>query len=400
MSKPLSMQAIRSNAASFVRDWRDEEGYERGQAQSFIRDLLGVFGITETRAAIYEMRAARSSTAGQGFIDALVPGLAVIEMKSAGRDLVAAEQQALDYLDSLNDAEMPRYVLTSDFKRFRLLELNTEAGPAIEFALEDLPATVDALAFFAGYGVRRFGSQAQEAASIKAAQLMADLWEQLEGSGYTDHEASIFMVRTLFALYADDSAVWERDLFLEFIETRTSADGSDLGAQLAVLYQAMARPVESRNRNLDELVMRFPYVNGGIFEETLSIPSFTEAMRETLIDCCAFNWADISPAIFGSLFQAVKDAKARRDLGEHYTTETNILKLIGPMFLDELRQRFTDGHHDAARLRALRRDMADMRFLDPAAGCGNFLVVYTVRCANSSSMSCFGSRSSARAAPR
>lgn len=204
---------------------------------------------------------------------------------------------------------------------------------------------------------------------------MASLWEELEGSGFTDHEASVFMVRTLFALYADDAAVWERDQFLEFIETRTSPDGSDLGSALAQLYQAMGRPTDMRNRHLDELIQRFPYVNGDIFEEQLSLPSFDASMRDVLLQCCAFNWADISPAIFGSPFQAVKDKKSRRDLGEHYTTETNIMKLIGPMFLDELRERFELAHHDAAKLRALRKDMGRMRFLDPAAGCGNFLVI-------------------------
>jgi len=375
MPKAPSLQQIRSSAAGFARSWQDEEGYERGQAQSFVRDLLGVFGVTESRAAVYEMRAQRSSTGSHGYIDALVPGLVAIEMKSAGKDLEAAERQALDYLDSLSDAEMPRYVLTSDFKRFRLVDLHESAQGSFEFGLEELPVEVDRLAFLAGYGHRDFGSKEQETASIKAAQLMAGIWEQLEGSGFTDHEASVFMVRTLFALYADDSAVWEKDLFLEFIETRTSEDGSDLGAQLSVLFQAMARPTNARMSHLDELVQRFPYVNGDIYQEVLGIPAFNKSMRDTLLRCCAFNWSEISPAIFGSLFQAVKDSKARRSLGEHYTTETNILKVIRPMFLDQLRERFEGGFQDATKLRALRRDMGKMRFLDPAAGCGNFLLV-------------------------
>lgn len=375
MAKAPSLQQIRSGANSFVKEWRDAEGYERGEAQSFVRDLLTVFGITHSRAGLYEYRAQRQSTGKQGYIDALIPGQVVIEMKSTGRDLGAAELQATDYLDGLTDVEMPRYVLTSDFKTFRLLDLENPNEPAVEFTLEQLPVEVERLAFLAGYGVRKFGSAEQEKASIKAAKLMADLWEELEGSGFTDHEASIFMVRTLFALYADDAAVWERDQFLEFIETRTSDDGTDLGSKLAELYQAMARPTAARNKHLDELIQRFPYVNGGIFDEQLSIPSFDKSMRDSLLQCCAFNWAGISPAIFGSLFQAVKDKVSRRDLGEHYTTETNIKKLIGPMFLDDLRRRFDESTHDAAKLRALRRDMSGMRFLDPAAGCGNFLVV-------------------------
>lgn len=375
MPKSLSMNEIRARAARFTREWQHETGDERQQAQSFVRDLLGVYGITQTRAAFYEKRVKRSSTGARGYIDALLPGLAIIEMKSAGKDLAAGERQALDYIDDLPDPEVPRWVLTSDFHRFRLLDLRAEADAVQEFSLSELRGSADKLAFLAGYGERDFGSRVQESASIKAAKLMASLYEALEGSGYDDHEASVFLVRTLFALYADDSGVWDRDLFLEFLETRTAADGSDLGPQLSLLYQVMGREPSRRQSNLDELIARFPYVNGGVFEEPLSIPSFDAAMRDRLVAAAMFNWSAISPAVFGSLFQAVKDKSARRELGEHYTTETNILKVIGPMFLDELRQRFTDDYHDATKLRKLRADMAQMRFLDPACGCGNFLVV-------------------------
>lgn len=369
------MNEIRTRAAQFANEWRDEPGDERQQAQSFVRDLLGVYGITQTRAAFYEKRVKRSSTGARGYIDALIPGIALIEMKSAGKDLVAAEQQALDYIDDLPDPEIPRWVITSDFHRFRLLDLHAETDTVHEFTLLELREHVDKLAFLAGYGERAFGSKEQEAASIKAAKLMASLYEALEGSGYDDHEASVFLVRTLFALYADDAGVWDRDLFLEFLETRTAPDGSDLGPQLSLLYQVMGRELGRRQSNIDELIARFPYVNGGVFEESLSIPSFDSSMRDRLIAAAMFNWSTISPAIFGSLFQAVKDKTARRELGEHYTTETNIMKVIGPMFLDELRQRFTDGYHDTAKLKKLRADMGLMRFLDPACGCGNFLVV-------------------------
>ncbi len=371
------MNEIRTRAARFSREWKHEPGEERQQAQSFVRDLLGAYGITQTRAAFYEKRVKRSSTGSRGYIDALIPGLALIEMKSAGKDLIAAERQALDYIDDLPDPEVPRWVLTSDFQRFRLLDLHAEIGVGpVEFSLSQLRDNAEKLAFLAGYGERTFGSKAQEAASIKAAKLMASLYEALEGSGYDDdHEASVFLVRTLFALYADDAGVWERDLFLEFLETRTAQDGSDLGPQLSLLYQVMGRAPSRRQSNLDELIARFPYVNGGVFEDSLSIPTFDAEMRRRLVEATMFNWSAISPAIFGSLFQAIKDKTARRELGEHYTTETNIMKVIGPMFLDELRQRFTDGFHDTRALKKLRTDMGEMRFLDPACGCGNFLVV-------------------------
>ena len=204
---------------------------------------------------------------------------------------------------------------------------------------------------------------------------MADLYEALDGSGYSDHEASIFLIRTLFCLYGDDAGLWERDLFTEFLDTRTHEDGSDLGAQLALLYQTLNTPTERRQSTLDELISRFPYVNGGIFAEPLSIPSFSSAMRDELMRACAFDWSGISPAVFGSLFQAVKSPQARRELGEHYTSETNILKTLGPLFLDDLREHFAEHTHDLTKLKELRQELRELRIMDPACGCGNFLVV-------------------------
>lgn len=360
-----------------MAQWRDAEGYERGEAQSFVRDLLRVFGITRSTAAVYEKRAQRASTGGQGYIDALISGTALIEMKSAGADLAKAEAQALDYIESLTEHESPDFVITSDFRNFRLLDLTADAGEdgLLEFGLEELPAHVEDLMFLAGYRRAKFGSAEQETASIKAAQLMAQLYEHLESTGYDEHQASIFLIRTLFCLYADDSGLWERDLFSRYIEERTSEDGSDLGAQLSTLYQALNRPEDKRYGRDDDLIMAFPYVNGSVFGEAIDIPYFDRASRELLLQAAYFNWSSISPAIFGSLFQAVKDKKARRELGEHYTTETNILKVIRPLFLDELEERFTKAHAKKRDLERLLDHLGSLTFFDPACGCGNFLII-------------------------
>ena len=374
--KSLSLNEIRSRCAQFVIEWRASPGDERQEAQSFVRDLLSAFGISETKAALYEKRVQKSSTGNQGYIDALVPGLLLIEMKSAGRPLGIAEAQALDYIQHLSNAEAPRYVLTCDFKKFRLLDIQAPKGSdLVQWDLEDLPSNVEALAFLAGYITRSFGSAEQEEASVKAAKLMGELYETLEGSGYSEHEASIFLVRALFALYADDAGLWQRGTFGDFISSRTSEDGSDLGSQLTLLFQVLNQKNEKRLSKLDEILSRFPYVNGGIFAEPLSIPSFDRRMRDQLLKACAFDWATISPAIFGSLFQAVKDAPSRRKLGEHYTTERNIRKLIDPLFLDDLRAEFKEHYNDSSGLARLRISLGKMRFLDPACGCGNFLVV-------------------------
>ncbi|MFI5825531.1 type IIL restriction-modification enzyme MmeI, partial [Streptomyces rishiriensis] len=375
-TKPLSWDQIRANAAAFVHEWAGES-YERGESQSFWTELFAVYGIRRRKVAQYESRA-KKADGGAGFIDVFWPGMLIAEQKSLGKDLIAAEDQALTYLANVPEAEQPRYVITCDFETFRLRDLEAPAGDTdavVEFPLEQLPVEAERLGFIAGYQKRTFGSAEQAAASVKAAQLMADLYVELEGSGYDEHEASVFLVRTLFALFADDSGLWERDLFLEFIQTRTAEDGSDLGAQLTALFQVLNRPVNKRMAGTDELMLRFPYVNGSVFGEPVSIPYFTASMRQKLIAACHFNWGGISPAIFGSLFQAVKSKEARRELGEHYTTEENILKLIGPLFLDELRAEFVSNIHSRPGLRKLHERLGRMRFLDPACGCGNFLIV-------------------------
>lgn len=370
MAKPLSLNEIRANAAKFAREWGEEAGREKQQDQDFMRDLLKVYGLVD-RIAQWQFQAQRYSKGRDGWLDALIPGQLGIEMKTAGANLEKAEAQALDY--DLPEAVAPVFMLTSDFHRFRLKDLRD--GSVVEWALTEFVENAERLAFLAGYGVRSFGSAEQEAASIKAARIMGSLYEELEGSGYEDHAASVFLVRTLFALFADDAGMFPKDLFAEFIRTRTSADGTDLGAQLTMLYQVLGQAEDKRQKNLDELLSRFPYVNGSIFDEPLPLPSFTPKMREKLLDACDFNWSAISPAVFGSLFQSVKSKEARRELGEHYTTETNILKLIGPMFLDELNERVPAGWSDVKKLERIRADMGKMRFLDPACGCGNFLVV-------------------------
>lgn len=382
MPASLSLNAIRERCVKFAHEWSDCVGDEKQEGHEFMRKLMKCFGVTKHKAIAYEKRSKRATTGRQGYIDALIPGKALIEMKSAGKDLNKAEEQALDYIHDLADIETPRLLIISDFRRIRIIDLDhdmtttegIESGRT-EFELVKLPDHVDDLKSLAGYGMVQVGSREQEQASIRAARVMADLYEALDGSGYSDHEASIFLIRTLFCLYGDDAGLWERDLFTEFLDTRTHEDGSDLGAQLALLYQTLNTPTERRQSTLDELISRFPYVNGGIFAEPLSIPSFSSAMRDELMRACAFDWSGISPAVFGSLFQAVKSPQARRELGEHYTSETNILKTLGPLFLDDLREHFAEHTHDLTKLKELRQELRELRIMDPACGCGNFLVV-------------------------
>lgn len=174
-------------------------------------------------------------------------------------------------------------------------------------------------------------------------------------------------MRLLFCLFADDTGIFEQQSFRELIEQRTGEDGADLGARLAELFQVLNTEPARRQKNLDPQLAAFAYVNGAVFAEPLPIAQFDSAMRQALLDCCGLNWAAISPAIFGAMFQSVMDARARRNLGAHYTSEANILKLIKPLFLDELRAEFerVNGNRRTGRPRWSRSMRARARSNSP-----------------------------------
>ena len=373
MSKPPSWNEIRTNAQQFATRWEGTSD-ENAESQSFWNEFLGIFGIDRKRVATFEARAKRESTGGRGRIDLLWPGTLVAEHKSAGRDLATAEAQALDYLESIDINDFPGVIVTSDFGHFRVRDLGGDNIP-FTFPLADLPKEIDRFGFIAGYRQRKFGDKEEEEANVKAARLMGDLYEELARTGYEGHDASVLMTRLLLLMFADDTGMWEKGLFSEFIETRTQPDGSDLGSQLAMLFQVLDKAETARPATMDELLLRFPYVNGHLFSDRIDIPSFDKRMRDELVRCTEFDWSKISPAVFGSLFQAVKSKEARRTLGEHYTTEHNILRALAPLFLDDLWLEYESVRDNAQRLDRLHDKIASIRVLDPACGCGNFLVI-------------------------
>ncbi|MFZ1699834.1 MAG: DNA methyltransferase, partial [Pyrinomonadaceae bacterium] len=207
------------------------------------------------------------------------------------------------------------------------------------------------------------------------AELMGNLHDRLEEIGYVGHPLEVYLVRLLFCLFAEDTTIFEKQQFQDYIEQRTNEDGSDLAAKLQELFQVLNTPKESRFSNLDEQLADFPYVNGKLFEESLPMTSFDSKMRQQLITCCHTDWSKISPAIFGSMFQSVMNPVERRNLGAHYTSETNILKLIKPLFLDDLWKEFEKVKGSRNQLQEFHQKLANLRFLDPACGCGNFLVI-------------------------
>lgn len=371
----LSWNEIRARAAAFAKDWAGE-GYEKGQTQLFYRDFFDVFGVPVRRVATFE-EPVKNLADKRGFIDLFWKGVLLVEQKSVGRDLKKAKTQALDYFPGLKDADLPRFILLSDFQTFELYDL--EEGDEIAFALADLPKHVEKFGFVIGVEKRTFKDQ--DPVNIEASELVGKLHDALEDAGYTGHDLEQFLVRIVFCLFADDTGIFEpREIFLDLLENRTREDGSDLGGWLAQLFQVLNTPEDKRAKNLDSDLARFSYVNGDLFRDSLLIPSFDAKMRQRLIEACQFDWSGISPAIFGALFQSVMDKAERRAQGAHYTTEKNILKVIEPLFMDDLRAEFKQlkSRRDSRRrpeLLKFQEKLGQLRFFDPACGCGNFLII-------------------------
>ncbi len=366
---PLSWNEIKNRAVAFAKEWQDETR-EDAEAKSFWDGFFNVFGITRRRIASFEEPVKKSDEKG-GFIDLLWRGQLLVEHKSRGKSLDKAFSQALEYFPGLKERDLPKFVLVSDFSKFRLY--NLETNEQVEFALKDFYQHVKIFGFIAGYQTQII--KPQDPINIKAAERMGKLHDALKAIGYEGHALELYLVRLLFCLFAEDTTIFEKRLFQDYIESKTAEDGSDLAHHLNTLFYVLNTPADKRLKNLDEHLAAFPYVNGKLFEEPLPPAQFDSKMRDALLDLCALDWSMISPAIFGSLFQSIMDADARRNLGAHYTSEENILKLIKPLFLDALWAEFEKIKNNKKLLADFHRKLRTLIFFDPACGCGNFLVI-------------------------
>ena len=365
----LSWNEIKDRAVKFTKEWKDTTN-EEADAKPFLDAFFDVFGITRKKIGTFEHRVKKLSDA-DGYIDLLWKGTILIEMKSRGKNLDKAFQQAIDYTHGLKQNELPKYVLVCDFHIFRLYD--TEEQTTLEFTIYELIQNVQSFGYLLGYQKKTF--KEQDPANIKAAELMGKLHDRLEEIGYEGHPLEVYLVRILFCLFAEDTTIFEKQQFQDYIENRTAEDGSDLASKVQELFQVLNTAKDKRFKNLDEQLNDFPYVNGKLFEEILPMASFDSKMRQALLDCCYIDWSKISPAIFGSMFQSVMNPKERRNLGAHYTSESNILKLIKPLFLDELWAEFESLKGNKNKLPEFHKKISQLKFLDPACGCGNFLVI-------------------------
>lgn len=383
MTAKLNIDTIRQRAAAFAKKFEGVTS-EKKHDQNFMRGFCHVFGILETR--IDWQYDVKNKNKKSNWIDGLLRGNLLFEIKSAGKNMDEAYDQASGYISLMADKDLPDYVLISDFVHLHLYNRKTGA-PRIEMTLADFPQKIEPFLFLANY--ENIIIEQQEKINKTAAEKMAELHDAIKATGYDGKDLETYLVRLLFCLFAEDTGLFnENNLFLDYLINHTQVDGSNLHGELMSLFDTLNKPIEKRLKNLPEHRARFPYINGALFDGALAECCFDEAARATLIDCAKLDWSDISPAIFGSLFQALmhfddetsktktktKTSK-RREFGAHYTSEENILKVINPLFMDELRADLIKCGHNKPKLNAFHQRLAALNFFDPACGCGNFLVI-------------------------
>ena len=366
---PLAWNEIKTRATAFSKHWQNANN-EKSQSIPFLIAFFEVFGITDKRVASYE-HAVKKYGGKAGYIDLFLPGELIVEMKSDGKSLTKAYDQAMDYFSGIAEADLPKHILVCDFQRFQLHDIASKT--INEFTLKDFYLNIKLFGFIAGY--KALIIKPQDPINRQAAEKMGKLHDALKAIGYVGKDLEIYLVRLLFCLFAEDTSIFQKRQFQDYIETRTAEDGSDLAHHLNTLFYVLNTHESKRLKNLDEDLNQFEYINGKLFEGSLPPAQFDSKMREALLDLCALDWSIISPAIFGSLFQSIMDADARRNLGAHYTSEENILKLIKPLFLDALWAEFEKVKSNKARLLDFHKKLRTLTFLDPACGCGNFLVI-------------------------
>ncbi len=368
----LTWAQIRDNAITFQDRWKNTAGNERSEAQTFVYELLrDVYGVDPRRVATFEQKVHPTSDSN-GYIDMLWPGRILIEMKSKGKSLDKAHDQARKYAFAIpDDDDLPIIIMVCDFANIRLYNLLT--NQVVEFKTCDLSDNVHQLAILTEQATQ-VGLVTDKELNTQAAYKMAKLHDKLKANGYTGHDLEVYLVRILFCLFADHTGIFNKSQFHRYILS-SKADGSDLAGKMTLLFEVLNTTHDMRMTTLSSELKDFPYVDGKLFEDTIRSASFDSGLRSLLLECCEFDWSNISPAIFGAMFQSVMDPKKRMALGEQYTPQFIIQKLIKPLMLDELYAEFEESKNHPARLEAFHHKLASIRLLDPACGCGNFIIV-------------------------
>lgn len=367
---PLDWKDIKNSAAKFslrFKDAKKEESFK----QTFWNEFFAMFGIDAIEVGMYE-QFVRKFDNHTGEIDYFWPRKLIIEHKSAGKDLDQALNQAMDYILAIEDRKLwPRYIIVSDFKRIRLVDIVEHTDDTI--MLSELVNNIEKFGFLAGYADKKI--EGQHPVNVKAAEIMGKLYDLLKESNYPEEDLDTLLIRLVFCLFAEDADIFERNIFSYYLTLNTREDGSGMAGALDEIFSVLNTPIDARQKTMSTDLMNFPYVNGGLFEKQIKGPSFDREMRDCLFEASKLDWKYISPAIFGSLFQCIMDPAMRRELGAHYTSEENILKLINPLFMDDLRTEFEKVKKNKKELRKLWDKISAIRVMDPACGCGNFLII-------------------------
>ncbi len=389
----IYMQANKQKEAAraFAEKWKGR-GYEKGESQAFWLELLQqVLGVANPYDVItFEQQVRLSHTS---FIDAyIVPTKVLIEQKSIDKDLrrpipqsdgtqITPFQQAKRYAAEMPYSKRPRWVVTCNFRSFLIYDMEQPNGEPEELLLADLPREAYRLQFLVDAGSEHLRREMQ--VSMQAGEIVGRIYDALlrqydDASPQALRWLNILCVRIVFCLYAEDAGIFRRDQFHNYL-ARFDAEGMRMA--LFQLFDTLNKPIDQRSRFLRDDLKAFPYTNGGLFTEEIEIPQFTPELRDVLLQHASldFDWSEISPTIFGAVFESTLNPETRRSGGMHYTSIENIHKVIDPLFLDGLRREYEAALEErverqrARCLDALQDKLASLTFFDPACGSGNFL---------------------------
>ena len=375
----LDYQHIREQLRRIIHDYKDAEGYERGQSQNFWTQIFNAYGVSgQVQLKAFEHRLKNDKS--QKYVDAFIPKLVMIEQKSRGVDLNKAYKQVSEYYDRLK-TDKPRYIVLSNFDEVWLYDIaNPLDIKEYRCALTDLPNNAEWLDFLAPNAAM---SEIVEENPInrQATEMVAKLHQAFISDGVNADELALFLTRLIFCFFADDTGIFgQRNLLDGLLENEARSDGSNLHEVFTTLFDTLN--TKERSSRLPASYAAFAYVNGDLFSESIRIPYFDENLYNLVVECNHLDWSEISPAIFGSMFQSVLDIDdtadsddKRREFGAHYTSEKNILKVINSLFLNELRDEFSKCTTNKPRALKLYEKLPTLKFFDPACGCGNFLII-------------------------
>jgi hypothetical protein len=354
---------------------------ERAEAQTFTNEFFEIFGLYRKDYAQFEKPIQKKDDTGTGFADLFWSGKLIIESKSAHLDSYKHWEktlsQAEEYIENLFPHQRPKFIMLMNFKRIQKYSVEVsktnkvKINFIIEIPLEQLAIKLDEFTFFLEFANRL--EEDEKIVNQEAARKIANVYDAIDRKGYNSNDIAILLARLLFCMFAEDTGIFDKKQFENYIQEQTT--GKTLGDHLLALFKTLDTDIQFR-KGLNKELSKFPYVNGDLFDAKLNkMPVTTDAMRNALLNCCAYDWSDISPVIFGSLFQAVMDDPERRSLGAHYTSEKNIKRVLDPLFLDKLHEEFAAIKTSKTALEKFRIKLNGLTFLDPACGCGNFLVV-------------------------